>query len=833
MNPIQFLRRHVANLPMARKFIVLCTLIALGVILLAVAAARLQYLNLIDARKQSVKTQVDMGLSVMQHYADLAKRGEMTQAQAQAAAKGALADMKTNGGVDYFFIVDPQMRIVMHPKRAVGTDMSGYRSDAGEYVYRDIQTAVRSGDGFSYYTAPKPGKSVQLPKISYAALYPQWNWVLAMGVYAEDIQAQAMGFTKILTVIGGGLVALVVGLCWLIAGAIVAPLRGATRTAEAIASGRFDNPIKVESRDETGQLMTSMQQMQTQLQRFNGEMQILVRLQQGEDISHRMPEDFPGDYGTLAHGMNTALFEHLDAIVEAMAIMDEYGRGDLRRDMRRLPGQRAALHEALDVVKANLSAVNGDIARLADAAARGDFTARGDEARYAFAFKEMVEALNRLMRQADSGLADVGRIMGAIADGDLSQRVDVRYEGAFGKLADAANRTAEQLTGIVQGIQRAVGSINTAASEIASGNSDLSVRTEQQAASLEETAASMEELTSTVKQNADSARQANQLVLSTGEVAEHGGRAVEEVVATMASISAASARIADIIGVRRHRLPDQHPRAQCGGGSGTRRRTGPRLRRGGLGSALAGAAFGSRGQGDQDPDLRLGAGSGAGLDPGQPRRHHHDRGGRLGEAGHRHHGRDLRGQRRAERGHRPGQQDGDAAGRGHPAERGIGGRSQRGGQEHGRPGGGTGARGGGVPPRRRRRHQRGTSDRGKAAAGQAGGAGCRRRHQAQADGPGAASGGQATPDPGRAGGQRGVGRVLSQCGVVAPAATPWPLLQVMASPRIRGVSPQLFHPLFACGCLWSQRRRAGSAAVEEEPSRCSGNATACRSCCWR
>nr|WP_295924192.1 methyl-accepting chemotaxis protein [uncultured Xanthomonas sp.] len=543
------MRRHIANLPMARKFIVLCTLIALGVILLAVAAARLQYLNLIDARKQSVKTQVDMGLSVMQHYADLAKRGEMTEAQAQAAAKGALADMKTNGGVDYFFIVDPQMRIVMHPKRAVGTDMSGYRSDAGEYVYRDIQTAVRSGDGFSYYTAPKPGKSVQLPKISYAALYPQWNWVLAMGVYAEDIQAQAMGFTKILTVIGGGLVALVVGLCWLIAGAIVAPLRGATRTAEAIASGRFDNPIKVESRDETGQLMTSMQQMQTQLQRFNGEMQTLVRLQQGEDISHRMPEDFPGDYGTLAHGMNTALFEHLDAIVEAMAIMDEYGRGDLRRDMRRLPGQRAALHEALDVVKANLSAVNGDIARLADAAARGDFTARGDEARYAFAFKEMVEALNRLMRQADSGLADVGRIMGAIADGDLSQRVDVRYEGAFGTLADAANRTAEQLTGIVQGIQRAVGSINTAASEIASGNSDLSVRTEQQAASLEETAASMEELASTVKQNADSARQANQLVLSTGEVAEHGGRAVEEVVATMASISAASARIADIIGV--------------------------------------------------------------------------------------------------------------------------------------------------------------------------------------------------------------------------------------------------------------------------------------------
>ncbi|WP_196411556.1 cache domain-containing protein, partial [Xanthomonas translucens] len=135
------MRRRIANLPMTRKFLVLCTLLAIGVILLAVAAARLQYLDLVDARKQTVKTQIEMGISVLQHYADQAKRGEITEAQAKQAAEAALADMKTNGGVDYFFIVDPQMRIIMHPKRKVGTDMTDYKSDAGEYVYRDIRTA--------------------------------------------------------------------------------------------------------------------------------------------------------------------------------------------------------------------------------------------------------------------------------------------------------------------------------------------------------------------------------------------------------------------------------------------------------------------------------------------------------------------------------------------------------------------------------------------------------------------------------------------------------------------------------------------------------------------
>ena len=59
----------------------------------------------------------------------------------------------------------------------------------------------------------------------------------------------------------------------------------------------------------------------------------------------------------------------------------------------------------------------------------------------------------------------------------------------------------------------------------------------------------MEELTSTVKQNAENARQANQLVVSTADVAVKGGQVVGQVVDTMASIKESSRKIADIIGV--------------------------------------------------------------------------------------------------------------------------------------------------------------------------------------------------------------------------------------------------------------------------------------------
>jgi len=98
-------------------------------------------------------------------------------------------------------------------------------------------------------------------------------------------------------------------------------------------------------------------------------------------------------------------------------------------------------------------------------------------------------------------------------------------------------------------VREATHGMQTASSEIASGNQDLSQRTEQTASSLQQTASSMEELTATVRQSADAARQANQLAGSAAEVAQRGGGVVQQVVGTMDEISASSRRIADIIGV--------------------------------------------------------------------------------------------------------------------------------------------------------------------------------------------------------------------------------------------------------------------------------------------
>ncbi|MBN6111763.1 methyl-accepting chemotaxis protein [Xanthomonas bonasiae] len=366
--------------------------------------------------------------------------------------------------------------------------------------------------------------------------------------YAQATQAMASGRNML---IAGGVTVLIVSslLAWAITRSLTQPLNRATRAAEAIAEGRLDNDVRTDARDEPGRLLNAMEKMQAQLQRFSSETAQMIELHADKDMTHRMPLDFPGVYGDLSKGINTMMFEHLDAIVDAIAVLNEYANGDLRRDARRLPGSRAVLHESMDAAKTSLLAINTEIKRLAAAAAAGDFSARGDAEHFQHDFQAMVQGLNAMMEVSDRNLGKLSALLQSIAAGDLTARMHGEFHGVFARMRDDANATADQLTGIVGRIQTAAVSINAAATEIAAGNDDLSRRTEQQAASLEETAASMEELTSTVKRNAEHARQANQLAVGAAGVATQGGDVVGQVVSTMSGIEASSKKIADIISV--------------------------------------------------------------------------------------------------------------------------------------------------------------------------------------------------------------------------------------------------------------------------------------------
>jgi len=154
-----------------------------------------------------------------------------------------------------------------------------------------------------------------------------------------------------------------------------------------------------------------------------------------------------------------------------------------------------------------------------------------------------------LVRAIVGPLQQAVKIAGGVAQGDLTQKIEVRSNDETGRLMAALKDMNDSLVEIVTRVRAGTDNIATASSEIADGNLDLSSRTEQQAGSLEETASSMEELTSTVKQNADNARQANMLAGSASEVAGKGGVVVAQVVETMGAINTSANKIVEIISV--------------------------------------------------------------------------------------------------------------------------------------------------------------------------------------------------------------------------------------------------------------------------------------------
>ncbi len=190
-----------------------------------------------------------------------------------------------------------------------------------------------------------------------------------------------------------------------------------------------------------------------------------------------------------------------------------------------------------------------EVTRIVSAASRGEFSDRIEVQDKSGFMLTIAEGINSLLTITDTGLKDIAKVLMAIADGDLTQRIDSEYQGTFDALKNYCNDTSDKLTDMIGQIREAADTISSASSEIAKGNSDLSSRTEQQAASLEETASSMEELTSTVRLNADNAKQANGLASQAATVATDGGSLIQQVVNTMASINESAQKISDIIGV--------------------------------------------------------------------------------------------------------------------------------------------------------------------------------------------------------------------------------------------------------------------------------------------
>ena len=146
-------------------------------------------------------------------------------------------------------------------------------------------------------------------------------------------------------------------------------------------------------------------------------------------------------------------------------------------------------------------------------------------------------------------IRQVGPTFTALADGDLTIRMDPGRMPGFEQICGQFNKAISALEDVVGSVVSSVGSIHVGLDEINVASNDLARRTEQQAASLEETVAALGEVTTGVDGTAKGAGRAQDSAKLAQKNAERGGEIVGQAVTAMARIEKSSDEIGQIISV--------------------------------------------------------------------------------------------------------------------------------------------------------------------------------------------------------------------------------------------------------------------------------------------
>lgn len=194
-------------------------------------------------------------------------------------------------------------------------------------------------------------------------------------------------------------------------------------------------------------------------------------------------------------------------------------------------------------------AVQAEIDQFVRAVSEGDFTQNISLDDKEGFMLNLGQSINDLKNNVSAVFDEIAHTLSSMAQGNLTYQIEQDFIGQFGLIKDNTNKTSVRLRQVFSDIVVASNEIANASREIASGSIDLSQRTETQAANLQETAASMEEISTTVKQNAGNAQQANNLAIKARDVAEDGGKVVDQAVEAMSSIETSSQKVSDIISV--------------------------------------------------------------------------------------------------------------------------------------------------------------------------------------------------------------------------------------------------------------------------------------------
>ena len=144
-----------------------------------------------------------------------------------------------------------------------------------------------------------------------------------------------------------------------------------------------------------------------------------------------------------------------------------------------------------------------------------------------------------------------------IADGDLTQKVEIKSRDEIGQLGDGLNNLTEKLHALISEVAGATSEVASASTEIAASSEEMARGMEEQQQQTTQVSSAVEEMSTTVVEVAKKSAEASTTANEAGEKATEGGQVVEKTVTginEIAEVVGESARAVQELGQRSEQI---------------------------------------------------------------------------------------------------------------------------------------------------------------------------------------------------------------------------------------------------------------------------------------
>ncbi len=332
--------------------------------------------------------------------------------------------------------------------------------------------------------------------------------------------------------------------------AVIGPLNVAAEYVDRISKGDLPPRITDAYQGDFNEIKNNLNQCIDAINGLVTDMKHMSDEHNKGDIDVYIDVDrFQGAYRDMASGINEMVSGHIAVKKKAMACIAEFGAGNFEASLEKFPGKKAFINETIEQVRSNLKNVAAEANLLATAAVKGELNTRVDDGKYAGAWKQIIQGMNKTLEGFAVPIQDIAKILKRLAAKDFSRVVESQYPGAYGELRDNVNQVIEAIRDAIQQINESANQFAEGARVIAESSQTLASGAQTQSSSVEEMSAAIEELARSVEGVKENASEATKVAAEANRLADEGGRAVQKSVESMGQIRTSSTQIAEIIQV--------------------------------------------------------------------------------------------------------------------------------------------------------------------------------------------------------------------------------------------------------------------------------------------